>query len=152
MALDRNWRENRREEERLRGKKEVTGEAPKQEQEQNMSQLLVWQKRQQPPQQVTTGPALIEGVKRTNTVVVREVGQGQSAGIPPRWDPYAIKVDRGRNCYTCGGFGHMAHYCRNRGRGRAMEGRRVEYRGGRIEEIHNHANNLKGMESLELLN
>jgi len=46
----------------------------------------------------------------------------------------------------------MARHCRNRGRERAMEGRRVEYRGGRIEEIHNHANNLKGVESLELLN
>ena len=32
MALDRNWRESRREEERLRGKKEMGGEAPKQEQ------------------------------------------------------------------------------------------------------------------------
>ena len=31
-ALDRNWRESRREEERLRGKKEVGGGAPKQEQ------------------------------------------------------------------------------------------------------------------------
>ena len=29
-ALDRNWRESRREEERLRGKKETMGEAPKQ--------------------------------------------------------------------------------------------------------------------------
>jgi len=26
----------------------------------------------------------------------------------PRRDPYAMKVDRGRNCYACGGFGHMA--------------------------------------------
>ena len=33
-ALDRNWRERRREEERLRGKKEVGGGAPKQEQRQ----------------------------------------------------------------------------------------------------------------------
>ena len=32
MALDRTWRESRREEERLRGKKETTGGAPKQEQ------------------------------------------------------------------------------------------------------------------------
>ena len=32
MALDRNWRESRREEERLRGKKKVGGGAPKQEQ------------------------------------------------------------------------------------------------------------------------
>jgi len=35
-ALDRNWRESRREEERLRGKKETTGGAPKQEQRQIM--------------------------------------------------------------------------------------------------------------------
>jgi len=32
MALDRNWRESRREEKRLRGKKEMAGGAPKQEQ------------------------------------------------------------------------------------------------------------------------
>ena len=38
----------------------------------------------------------------------------------------------------------MAHHCRNRGREKAMEGRRVEYRGGRIEEINEHLNNLKG--------
>jgi len=35
-ALDRNWRESRREEERLRGKKEQGGGAPKQEQRQIM--------------------------------------------------------------------------------------------------------------------
>ena len=35
-ALDRNWRKNKRKEERLRGKKEATGGAPKQEQKQNM--------------------------------------------------------------------------------------------------------------------
>jgi len=46
----------------------------------------------------------------------------------------------------------MARHCRNRGRERAMEGRRVEYRGGRIKKIHDYANNLKGVESLELLN
>jgi len=69
-----------------------------------------------PFQQATTGPALMEGVERTNAVVVR---------VPPRRDSYAIEVDRGRNCYACGGFGHMARHCRNRGRGRLMEGRRV---------------------------
>jgi len=36
MALDRNWRESRREEERLRGRKEQGGEAPKQEQRQSL--------------------------------------------------------------------------------------------------------------------
>ena len=134
-ALDRNWRESRREEERLRGKKEATGGAPKQEQRQSLPQPLVWQRRQPMPQQATTGPAPMEGIERTNAVVVRGQGQGQSVGAPPRRDPYAMEVDRGRNCYACGGFGHMAHHCRNRGRGRPMDGRRVEYGGGRIEEI-----------------
>jgi len=26
-----------------------------------------------------------------------------------------MEIDKGRNCYTCGGFGHMAQHCRNRG-------------------------------------
>ena len=50
MALDRNWRESKREEERLRGKKKAVGGALKQEQRQNMPRPLVWQRRQQPPQ------------------------------------------------------------------------------------------------------
>jgi len=91
----------------------------------------------------------MEGVERTNVVVIR--GQGQGVGIPPRRDPYAMEVDRGRNCYACEGFGHMARHCRNRGRERPMEERRVEYSGGRIEEILDNANNLKGGENLELL-
>jgi len=92
----------------------------------------------------------MEEVERTNVVVMREAGQG--AGVPLRWDPFAMEIDRGRNCYTCGGFGHMAHHCRNRRRGRLMEGRRIEYRGGRIEEINEQLNNLKGGENLEFLN
>ena len=51
-----------------------------------------------PPQQATTGPAPMKGVERTNAVVVR--GAGQEVGAPPRRDPYAIEVDRGRNCYA----------------------------------------------------
>jgi len=74
-ALDRNWRESKREEERLRGKKEVTGSAPKQEQRQSLPQPLVWQRRQM-PQQVTMGPAPMEGVERMNAVVVRGQGAG----------------------------------------------------------------------------
>jgi len=112
MALDRNWRESRREEERMRGKKEGGGGAPKQEQRQSLPRPLVWQRRQT-PQQVTTGPAPIEGIERTNAVVVRDAGQG--ARVSPRRDPYAMEVDWGRNCYACGGFGHMARNCRNRG-------------------------------------
>ena len=47
----------------------------------------------------------------------------------------------------------MARHCRNRGqRGRIADNRRVEYGGGRIEEIENSLNNLKVDENLELLN
>jgi len=71
-ALDRNWRESRREEERLR-KKEMGGGGQKQER-QSLPQPLVWQRRQPLPQQATTGPAPMEGVERTNAVVVRGSG------------------------------------------------------------------------------
>jgi len=101
------------------------------------------------------GPAPMEGIERTNAVVVRGLGSGigQSIGVPPRRDPLAMEVDQGRNCYTCGGFRHIARHCRNQGqRGRIVENRRVEYRGGRIKEILNFVNNLKEEENLELLN
>ena len=106
---------------------------------------------------MTTGPALMEGIERTNAVVVRGAGAGagigQSMGASPRRDPFAMEVDQGRNCYACGGFGHMARNCRNQGkRGRVADNRRVEYGGGRIEEIINLLNNLKEGENLELLN
>jgi len=97
----------------------------------------------------------MEGIERTNTVVVRGAGAGvgQSMGAPPRQDTFAMEVDRRRNCYTCGGFRHMARNCRNRGqRGRVAENRRVEYGGGRIKEIMNNSNNLKAEENLEVLN
>ena len=68
----------------------------------------------------------MEGIERTNAVVVRGQGQGQVMGVLRR-DPYAMKVDRGRNCYACRDFGHIAYHCRNRERGRAMEERRMEY-------------------------
>ena len=90
-ALDRNWRESRREKERLRRKKETMEGALKQEQRHILPRLLVWQSRQPPPQQVTTGPAPMEGVERTNMVIAR--GAGQEAGIPPRWDPYTMEID-----------------------------------------------------------
>ena len=102
------------------------------------------------PQQVTTGPAPMEGVERTNAVVVRR--QGQGAGVPLRQDPFVMEVDRGRNCYACGGSRHMARHCRNQSqRGRVVENRRVEYGGGRIEKITNNMNNLKVEENLEFL-
>jgi len=91
----------------------------------------------------------MEGDERMNAVVVRGTGQGVEA--PPRRDPFAMEIDRGWNCYACGGFGHMAHHCRNRARERVMQGRRVEYGGGRIEEVNDQKDNLKGVENLELL-
>ena len=98
----------------MRGKKKMMGGAPKQEQRQNMPRPLVWQRRQIPPQQTTIGPVPIEGIERINTVVVRRQRTGQDTGAPLRWDPFVMEIDRGRNCYACGGFGHMAHHCRNR--------------------------------------
>jgi len=105
----------------------------------------VWQRRQSLPQQVTMGPAPMERIERTNVVVVRGVEQG--AGVPPRRDPYAMEVDRGRNCYACGGFGHMACNCRNRGR--IM--RRVEIGGGKFKGNIEQIRHLKEVENLEAL-
>ena len=148
MVLDRNWRESRREEERLREKKEVGGEAPKQEQRQSLPQPLVWQRRQM-PQQVTMGPAPIEGIKKTNAVVMRgsEVGDGQNIGAPLRRDPFTMEVDWGRYCYACKEFGHMACNCRNRRR--IM--RRVEIGRGKFEGNIKQIGHLKEIENLEAL-
>jgi len=44
-------------------------------------------------------------------VIVR--GQEQEMGVASKRNPYVMEVDRERNCYACGGFGHMAQYCRN---------------------------------------
>ena len=67
----------------------------------------------------------MERIERMNAVIVK--GSGQRARIPPRKDPFAIEVDQGKNCYACGGFGHMACHYRNRRRRRPIEGRRIEY-------------------------
>jgi len=101
-----------------------------------------------PPQQATTGPAPMEGVERTNAVVVRGQRAGQGMGAPLRRDPYAMEVDRGRNCYACGGFGHMARNCRNRGR--VM--RKIEIGRGKFEGNIEQIGHLKEVENLEALN
>jgi len=63
-----------------------------------------------------------------------------------------MEVDRERNCYACGCFGHIAHHCRNRWqRERVAEERRLEYGGGRTKGINEHLDNLKEMENLESL-
>jgi len=90
------------------------------------------------PTMVITGPTLIEGIERTNIVVTRNLGRQIRS---PRRDTYIIDIDRGRNCYSYGGFGHMAHHCRNR---RIIgEKRRITYR---------QIDNLKEEENLESLN
>jgi len=91
----------------------------------------------------------MEGVEKTNVVVVR--GLGQDIGTSRR-DPYAMKVDRGRNCYACRGFGHMAYHCRNRERGRAMEERRMEYGRERFKGNIEQIRHLKEVKNLEALN
>ena len=52
----------------------------------------------------------------------------QRTGLYQR-NPYTMDVDRSnRNCYSCGGFGHLARNYRNRRIGdRIGEGRRLEY-------------------------
>jgi len=62
-----------------------------------------------------------------------------------------MEVYRGRNCYTCRGFGHMAHYCINKGRGRVADRRRLEYEEGNIEGNHEYSNYLKEEKNLESL-
>ena len=50
-----------------------------------------------------------------------------------------------KNCYNCGGFGHLERYCRNSGIGnRIGKGKRLEYRGQRREEGENGQENLNG--------
>jgi len=98
---------------------------------------------------MTTRPAPMEKVERTNVMVVRE--QRQRIGVPQRRNPYTMEINRGRNCYVCGGFGHIACYCKNRGRGRAIEGRRVEYGEGRFKGNIEQIRHLKKVENLEVL-
>ena len=84
-ALNRNWRESRQEEERLKGRKEHGEGTSKQKQRQILPQLLMWQRRQIPSQQVIIKPAPMKEVERMNVVIVREQGQGM--GMAPRRDP-----------------------------------------------------------------
>ena len=92
----------------------------------------------------------MEEVERTNAVVVRELEQGIGASL--RRDPYTMEVNHGRNCYTCGGFGHMARHCKNRRRERVIEERRVEYRGRKFKDNIEQIGHLKEVENLEALN
>jgi len=52
--------------------------------------------------------APIEGVERINVVIVCPNQRAEFV----QHNPYAMDVDRGRNCYSCGGFGYLAWNCR----------------------------------------
>jgi len=101
-------------------------------------------------QQAPAGPILMEDVKKTNVVVIRNILQEQGRGRgETKRKPYAIEVDKRRNCYNCRGF---ARHCRNRGtESRIRERRRLEYRRNKnneekriIEEGNGWNNNLNG--------
>jgi len=90
----------------------------------------------------------MEGVKRMNTVIVCPQQRVRFA----QQNLYAMEVDKSnRNCYSCGGFGHLARNCRNRGaENRIGKGRRLEYDGNgnngqrRMMEGGNRQDNLNG--------
>ena len=75
ITLDHNWRESRREEERLKERKETNGApAPRLNNQGALGQVLpqpqVWPRRQELPQQrVPMESALMEGVERTNVAM-----------------------------------------------------------------------------------
>jgi len=142
IALDRNYRESRREEERLREKKENNGaSAPRLNNRETFGQSLpwpqVWPKRQETPQQwVPIGLTPMEGVERTNAAMVTPQ---QRTGFPQK-NPYAMDVDRreNKNCYAYGEFEHLARNCRNRRMGINK----------RMEVDQDSDNNLNGEEGL----
>ena len=86
-----------------------------------------------PQQWVPTGLAPMEGIERTNTAMVTPQ---QRIGFSQR-NLYAMDMDRreNRNCYACGGFGHLSRNCRNRG----MTNRRME-----VEQDNNSNLNREG--------
>jgi len=92
-------------------------------------------------------------VERMNAVIM---WSQQRTGFAQR-NPYTMDIDRrkNRNCYSCGGFRHLARNCRNkRTENRIREGRRLEYGGNerqkRIEE-GNREQNLNRKQDLILL-
>jgi len=62
-----------------------------------------------------------------------------------RRDRYTMNIDRKRNCYSYGGFGHLARNCRNWGL--VSQKRRIGYK----DNLYN-TKNLKEEENLVVLN
>jgi len=94
---------------------------------------------------VLARPTLIEGIERTNAVVVRNLLQEQEGrrGVIRR-NPYVIEVNRKRSCYSYGGFGYSVRNCRNQ---RIIgQEKIIKYRNN-----ENTLNSLKEKESLVVL-
>ena len=95
IILDRNWRESRRKEERIRGKKEnnrvpISRSNNQEAHRQILPWPQVWPRRQEMPQQwAPVGLALMEEVKKTNVVMINPQ---QRAGFPQR-NLYTMDVD-----------------------------------------------------------
>ena len=145
ITLDRNWRESRREEERLK-RQQALRQNNREAQQQQLPWPQVWPRRQEVlQQQVQVGPVLIEGVERTNTLMMHSNQRAEFA----QCNLYAMDMNQeNRNCYSCGGFGYLARNCRNRRTGnRIEEGRRLEYRQGNNEQ-----SNLNGERNLIVFN
>ena len=61
------------------------------------------------------GSTSIEGVERTNAVVISNPLQRQGDRGEMKRDPNTIEVNSGRNCYNYRGFGYITQNCRNQG-------------------------------------
>jgi len=64
---------------------------------------------------VPAGSTSIEGVERTNAVVISNPLQGQGDRGEMKRDSNTIEVNSGRNCYSYRGFGYITQNCRNQG-------------------------------------
>ena len=63
-----------------------------------------------------------------------------------RRNSYTIEVDRRRNCYSCGSFGHLARNYKNRGK--IGQEKKIEHR----DNSNNRQRNLNGEENLIVFN
>ena len=114
--LDRYQRESRKEEERLKERRESGSQGQRQgEVERNQREFRLWllppqiQPRRQEIQQVPVRPTQMERIERTNAVVKYLL---QREGGRMRRDSYAMDMHRERNCYSCERFGHFVQNCR----------------------------------------
>ena len=145
IILDRNQRESRREEERLRRRRDNRVLAPRLNNmeafQQQLLQSQIQPRRQEvPQQQILAKHAPMEEVERTNVVIVRPT---QRAGLAQQ-NPYAMDIDRERNCYSYEGFDLIAWNCRRQIMGQE---RRMEY-----EINRNNKDNLNEEGDLIVLN